>query len=457
MADRIIILGAGLVGSLLGVLLRGRGYEVDIYERRPDMRRESISAGRSINMAMSARGWKALELAGLRQPLESITIPMYGRQLHQSDGSMDFQAYGRNGEAIYSISRGELNKQLMTEAEKRGVRIHFQKKCLSVALETNRVDLADEHGQKFSVNADLVFGADGASSALRASYVQHRKWKVEESPLNHGYKELCIPPGPGNRPRMEQNALHIWPRRNFMMIALPNPDHNFTCTLFLPYHGDPSFDQLQSEEDLMTFFQKEFPDAVPMMPTLREDFARNPLSSLTTIYTHTWNYKGKSALIGDAAHAIVPFYGQGMNAGFEDCTVLMDLLDRHGNDWETILTTYHEWRKPNGDAVAELALLNFVEMRDRVADPEFLERKKIEKQLGLLFPDQFVSVYEMVSFTHIPYTEALKSIRGQDRLLEKIKESGDFFSQIENPEYRNQLKTWVDEYARYMKEGEARA
>lgn len=457
MADRIIILGAGLVGSLLGVLLRGRGYEVDIYERRPDMRRESISAGRSINMAMSARGWKALELAGLRQPLESITIPMYGRQLHQSDGSMDFQAYGRNGEAIYSISRGELNKQLMTEAEKRGVRIHFQKKCLSVDLETNRVDLADEHGQKFSVNADLVFGADGASSALRASYVQHRKWKVEESPLNHGYKELCIPPGPGNRPRMEQNALHIWPRRNFMMIALPNPDHNFTCTLFLPYHGDPSFDQLQSEEDLMTFFQKEFPDAVPMMPTLREDFARNPLSSLTTIYTHTWNYKGKSALIGDAAHAIVPFYGQGMNAGFEDCTVLMDLLDRHGNDWETILTTYHEWRKPNGDAVAELALLNFVEMRDRVADPEFLERKKIEKQLGLLFPDQFVSVYEMVSFTHIPYTEALKSIRGQDRLLEKIKESGDFFSQIENPEYRNQLKTWVDEYARYMKEGEARA
>lgn len=454
MADRIIILGAGLVGSLLGVLLRGRGYEVDIYERRPDMRRESISAGRSINMAMSTRGWKALELAGLREPLESITIPMYGRQLHQSDGSLDFQAYGKGGEAIYSISRGELNKQLMTEAEKRGARIHFQQKCLSVDLETNRVELIDEQGNTTYVQADCLFGADGASSALRASYLEYPGWEAREAPLQHGYKELSIPPGPDQKPRMEQNALHIWPRRNFMMIALPNPDYHFTCTLFLAYKGDPSFEKLQTEEEIMAFFEKEFPDAVPMMPTLLEDFARNPLSSLSTVYTKTWNFQGKSALIGDAAHAVVPFYGQGMNAGFEDCSVLMALLDEHGSDWDTVLPLYSAVRKPNGYAVAELALLNFVEMRDKVADADFLERKKIEKQLGLLFPEQFVSVYEMVSFTHRPYVEALKSIQGQDRLLGKIMEKGNFFSQIQDESYRNQLQQWVDEYDQFMKEGE---
>lgn len=453
MARHVTILGAGLVGSLLGVLLRGRGYEVDIYERRPDMRKESISAGRSINMAMSTRGWHALELAGIRQQLAAVTIPMYGRQLHQVDGSIDFQAYGKNQEAIYSISRGELNKQLMTEAESRGVRIHFNRKCESVDLDQNRVYLSDENGGSIVVEADLLFGADGASSALRNSYIQHGHGGAREEVLKHGYKELSIPPGPGHRPQMEQNALHIWPRRNFMMIALPNTDYNFTCTLFLPFQGDPSFEKLQHPDQVVAFFEKEFPDALKLMPTLLDDFQRNPVSTLTTVYTENWHYQDKSALIGDAAHAIVPFYGQGMNAGFEDCAVLMDLIDRFEEDWASILSTYDQWRKPNGDAVAELALLNFVEMRDLVADAQFLERKKIEKKLGILFPESFVSIYEMVTFTHIPYVEALQSIQAQDRLLGKIMETGDFFAQLEDPAYKKQLSTWVEDYARTRVQG----
>lgn len=452
MASSVTILGAGLVGSLLAIILRKRGYEVTIYERRPDMRSNTLAAGRSINLAMSTRGWNALEIAGLKEEMEKIAIPMTGRYLHQADGTAAFQQYGKNNEAIYSVSRGELNKKLMTLAEQHGATIHFEHRCTSVDVADNTLHFEKLDGEKVTVQADLLFGADGAFSALRASYAHMDRVNASHHYLEHGYKELSIPPDATGKLQMEQHALHIWPRKNFMMIALPNTDGTFTCTLFFPFEGSPSFAQLQTKEEVLAFFNQQFPDAVTMMPTLLDDYFGNPTSSLITTHIDPWYYKDKSALIGDAAHAIVPFYGQGMNAGFEDCSVLSSLMDKHGDDWTTILKTYHEKRKPNGDAVAELALLNFVEMRDKVADPAFLERKKIEKELGKRYPDQFVSVYEMVSFSHTPYKTAMSCIQAQDKLLHTIMAKGDFADNIEQKDFCKHLDQWVADYHRSVQQ-----
>lgn len=440
----VTILGAGLVGSLLAIMLRKKGHPVTVYERRPDMRSNKIAAGRSINLAMSARGWKALDMAGLRNDIEALAIPMYGRYLHQIDGSHAFQQYGKNNEAIYSVSRGELNKKLMTLAEQEGATIHFEQRCSRVDVPKNQL-LFENHAEP--VQADLLFGADGAFSALRSSYATMDRVNASQQYLEHGYKELCIPPVDG-KPQMDVNALHIWPRRNFMMIALPNPDGTFTCTLFLPFQGgECSFDALQTEADVRAFFTKYFPDAVPLMPELVEDFFTNPTASLVTTHIAPWHYQDKSALIGDAAHAIVPFYGQGMNAGFEDCTTLSGLIDIYSDDWATILDIYDRKRKPNGDAVAQLALLNFIEMRDKVADPDFLERKKIEKELGKLYPEQFISVYEMVSFSHIPYNTALRCIQAQDELLGRIMSQGSFEANMAATNgFTKALQGWVTDY-----------
>jgi len=442
----VTILGAGLVGSVLAVLLRKRGYDVTIYERRPDMRKEAIGAGRSINLAMSNRGWKALELAGLRQDIEAIAIPMPGRFLHQEDGSSAFQAYGKNGEAIYSVSRGELNKKLMDLAESSGARIEFNQRCTGVDIPGNTIRLQDSQGREREVACDLLFGADGAFSALRTAMSFLDRTNFSQFYIEAGYKELNIPAGPGGTWLIEKNALHIWPRHNYMMIALPNIDGSFTCTLFFPFEGDPSFASIRTEAEVRGFFEKQFPDAVPLMPTLVEDFMNNPVSSLITTRIFPWRYKAQSCLIGDAAHAIVPFYGQGMNAGFEDCSVLEGLMEAHGEDWDTILSRFEQQRKPNGDAVAELALNNFIEMRDKVADPVFLERKKIEKELGRRFAGRFNSVYEMVSFSHTPYAYALHCTKAQDILLEKIMAEGDFFANIEKPGFAAQLEQWLREY-----------
>jgi kynurenine 3-monooxygenase len=446
----ITILGAGLVGSLLAIVLRKRGYEVTIYERRPDMRTAIGPAGRSINLAMSVRGWNALELAGLREDIEELAIPMPGRFLHLEDGSSAFQPYGTRGEAIYSVSRGELNKRLMTVAEREGVRILFEHRCMRVDVPTNT--LFFEGGDEAGVKADLLFGADGAFSALRTAYTYLDRTNAQQHYIEHGYKELNIPASKEGGFRMERGALHIWPRHNFMLIALPNTDGSFTCTLFLPFEGEKSFEALQTKEQVQAFFEKEFPDAVPMMPTLLQDFFANPTSSLITTHISPWVYKDQSALIGDAAHAIVPFYGQGMNAGFEDVSVLSSLLSEAGDDWASILPEYQNRRKPAGDAVARLALLNFVEMRDKVADPHFLQRKKIEKELAKRYPEQFVSVYEMVSFSHTPYHHALQCVEAQDRLLEKVMGTGDFFGQADDAGYCRQLDSWMNEYERTVKE-----
>jgi kynurenine 3-monooxygenase len=446
MARSVTILGAGLVGSLLSIILKKRGFEVSIYERRPDMRKAAIGAGRSINLAMSVRGWNALELAGLKSEMEKIAIPMYGRYLHQADGSSAFQQYGKNNEAIYSVSRGELNKKLMSLAEEHGVKIFFEHRCTRVDVADNILHLETPDGKQTTIHADLLFGADGAFSALRSSYAQRDRVNASHFYLEHGYKELSIPPDANGKLQLEENGLHIWPRKNFMMIALPNTDGTFTCTLFFPFEGNPSFDKLKTEDEVMNFFKEQFPDAVPKMPTLLEDFFNNPTSSLITTHIAPWHYEDKSALIGDAAHAIVPFYGQGMNAGFEDCTVLSRLMDKYGDDWSTILREYDTSRKPNGDSVAELALNNFVEMRDKVADPKFLERKRIEKELGKLYPDKFISVYEMVSFSDIPYKTALSCIRAQDELLGKIMAEGDLADNLNKNGYNDKLDSWMNDY-----------
>ncbi len=442
----VTILGAGLVGSVLAVLLRKRGYEVTVYERRPDMRKETVGAGRSINLAMSNRGWKALELAGLRADIEAIAIPMPGRFLHQEDGSSAFQAYGKNGEAIYSVSRGELNKKLMYLAEQNGAKILFNQRCTRVDIPANTIFIQEENGQEQKIQCDLLFGADGAFSSLRTAMSYMDRTNFSQYYIEAGYKELNIPAGPEGTWLIEKNALHIWPRHNYMMIALPNIDGSFTCTLFFPFEGDPSFASIKTDEEIKAFFDKQFPDAVPLMPTLVEDFKNNPVSSLITTKIFPWKYEDKSCLIGDAAHAIVPFYGQGMNAGFEDCSVLEELMEAHGGDWKAILSAFEEKRKPNGDAVADLALNNFIEMRDKVADPVFLERKKIEKELGRRFAGRFNSVYEMVSFSHTPYAYALHCTKAQDILMGKILAEGDFFTNIEQPAFAEKLEGWLKEY-----------
>ncbi len=446
MSRKVTVLGAGLVGSLLSIILRKRGHEVDLYERRPDMRAASMSAGKSINLATSHRGWRALELAGLKEELEPIAIPMYGRYLHQPDGNTAFQPYSKNNEAIYSVSRGELNKKLMTLAEQHGVKIFFEHKCTNVDVPANIVHFELPDKTTKVVDADLLFGADGAFSALRDSYTRMSRVNCDQSYLDYGYKELCILPGKNGEWLMEKNALHIWPRGNYMLIALPNTDGTFTCTLFMPFEGEVSFEKLKTEQDVTEFFDKQFADAKALMPGLLEDFFGNPTAALITTHISKWNYEDKSALIGDAAHAIVPFYGQGMNAGFEDCTVLSALMDKYGESWETILPVYAEKRIPNGDAVADLALFNFIEMRDKVADPKFLERKKIEKELGKRYPDKFVSVYEMVSFSHTPYDTAMQCIQAQDKLLQRIMNEGDFFVNVEKSNFEDTLGKWVNEY-----------
>lgn len=452
--QQVSILGAGLVGSLLAVLFQKRGYTVQIFERRIDMRLASMSAGKSINLAMSMRGWAGLQKAGLEEDIRSIAIPMYGRELHQANGENIFQAYGKNNEAIYSVSRGELNKKLMSLAESCGAKIHFNHRVHQVDIDSNEIlfEVESKDEKQTYSNHDLIIGADGAFSALRNAYIKKDRYNYSQHYIGHGYKELVIPPDENGNFRIKKEALHIWPRRNFMLIALPNTDHSFTCTLFLPFEGDESFEQLKTPADVRRFFEIHFPDTLSLIPNLESDFFQNPTSSLVTVRCFPWIHEDKNLLIGDAAHAIVPFYGQGMNAGFEDCRILAELLDETENpDWHELLKKYQTKRKINGDAVADLALQNFVEMRDKVADPEFLRRKFIEKELGKLFPEIFNSVYEMVSFSHTSYSEAIRSQHAQDVLLEKVMKAGDFHTNLNNPSFQESLKNWMQEYHEAIK------
>jgi kynurenine 3-monooxygenase len=418
----ITIIGAGLVGSLLSLYLLKRGYKVRLYERRADMRKEKVSAGRSINLALSDRGIKALEEVGVMDEIRKICIPMHGRFIHNADGSTAFQAYGKKGQFINSVSREELNKKLIDLAEKNDAEIFFTHKCEKIDWDKGQITF--EVGDLIPQTAEFefIFAADGAYSAARLQHhLQHDRFQYSQYYIDFGYKELNIPAGKNGSFKMEKNALHIWPRGNYMLIALPNIDGSFTCTLFFPFEGEPSFASLDTNEKVKTFFNKTFTDAVPLMPALEEDFFANPTASLVTVKCYPWIREEKFALIGDAAHAIVPFFGQGMNCGFEDCSVLNTLMEKHKDDWKNILPEYQQLRKPDADAIAELALNNFIEMRDKVADPKFLLQKKIEARLHEKYPDQWIPAYSQVTFNpQIRYSEALARGNKQEAIMVEI-------------------------------------
>ncbi len=425
MKKEITIIGAGLVGSLLSIYLSKRGYKVSVYERRSDMRKQSMSAGKSINLALSDRGIKALEEVGIMDDIRKISIPMHGRQMHIADGSTPYQPYGKQGQFINSVSRGELNCKLMDLAEQNDVHIHFNQKCESIDWEKNEIHFINTIDESsFSVVSDLIFGSDGAFSAARLTHqLQHDRFQYNQFYIDFGYKELNIPAGDGGKFLMEQNALHIWPRGNYMLIALPNIDGSFTCTLFFPFEGTTSFKTLDTKEKVRSFFNETFADAAKLMPTLEEDFFNNPTGSLVTVKCFPWIREDKFALIGDAAHAIVPFFGQGMNCGFEDCAVLNSLIDKHSKNWQKILDEYQQLRKPDADAIADLALNNFIEMRDKVGDPKFLLQKKIEANFSNKYPGKWIPAYAQVTFSpQIRYSEALQKGNLQQKIMDEIME-----------------------------------
>lgn len=423
--EKITLIGAGLTGPLLAMGLVERGYQVEIYERRPDMRRVRMSAGRSINLALSARGIHALEQAGLWKQMEKIVIPMKGRMMHSVSSQLTFQPYGKSAaDVINSISRAELNIALMNAAEASGVKIHFEKRCVGINLNSGTLQLHDEaKGESQSLEASIVIGCDGSASAIRGEMLKRPRFNFSQEFLDYGYKELTIPAGPSGEHVLEKHALHIWPRGNYMLIALPNTDGTFACILFLPFEGSDSFERLPTRASVVDFFGSRFPDALSLMPALADNFFANPVGSMVTIKCSPWHFGRRALLLGDAAHAIVPFFGQGINCGFEDCTVLMELLDRHGPDWPRVFHEFEQARKANTDAIADLAIENFVEMRDRVGDPRFLFRKKVELALESKYPGRFVPKYAMVTFLRVPYATALVRGQVQDRILTDVCEN----------------------------------
>lgn len=423
MTKKLTLIGAGLVGSLLSIYLSKRGYKVTVFERRPDMRTNRMSAGRSINLALSDRGWRGLERIGLGEEIRKVALPMAGRMMHGLDHSLVYQPYGKEGQAIYSVSRGGLNCVLMDLAEKHGVEIRYNERCTGIDLNNATATFENTVTKELSsVTADRIFSTDGAFSAGRLQMqLNTDRFNYSQTYLEHGYKELTIPPAADGGFAMDPNALHIWPRGTFMLIALPNMDKSFTCTLFFPYDGEFSFNSLDTEEKMMDFFKKIFPDTIPLMPGLREDYFNNPTASLNIVRCFPWRYKDKLLLIGDSAHAIVPFYGQGMNCGFEDCVVLDELMDQYGDDWSEIFHRFELQRKPDGDAIADLALANFIEMRDKVGQPSFLLQKKIEARFSEKHPDKWIPLYTMVTFSpDIRYSEALKEGQRQDRIMQEV-------------------------------------
>lgn len=420
--NEISILGSGLIGSLMSIYLKKRGLDVQVYEKRADNRKvEYKEEGRSINMALSDRGWKALDKAGLRDKVLPLTIPMYGRKIHDEHGRTTFIPYGKEGQAIYSISRGRFNQLLVEEAEKLGVEVHFDHRVDEIDLRTNEILVTNPEGIQEKIPSNVIIGADGAYSALRNAMLKQVRFDYKQEYISHGYKELTIPATEAGEFAMDPNALHIWPRGSFMLIALPNPDKSFTCTLFLPFDGERvCFENIRDEKDLLGMFQTYFDDAFQLMPDLVGEYFRNHTSALINIECYPWMLKN-AILIGDSSHAMVPFYGQGMNCGFEDCYVLDSLIEKLGtNVWELIFAKFQKMRKPNTDAISQLAMENFEEMRNEVADPKFLIRKKIEAKLHELYPKDWIPLYTMVTFSDIPYAEAYAQGKLQKKIMDKV-------------------------------------
>jgi kynurenine 3-monooxygenase len=419
---RIGIVGAGPVGSLLAAYLAQQGIESEIFERRPDMRNEKVHAGRSINLAVSTRGLFALREIGLEEKILKEAIPMRGRMIHSQKGELTFQPYGLSeNDCINSMSRQGINQHLMTHAEKTGrVTIHFNQKVKEIELSTRIVQIQDQmSGDEQEIEKDIWFATDGSGSPIRKALMNRPGSVCHLDYLDYGYKELTIPAGPQGQFKLEKNALHIWPRGNYMLIALPNYEGSFTCTLFLPFEGPQSFESLQFPRQVEAFFKDQFPDVYPLIPELAQAYFGNPTGSMVTVNCTPWNFEDKVLLLGDSAHAIVPFFGQGMNCGFEDCTVLNHLM-KSLTDQHSLFQMFFQLRKPQADAIAEMAVENFFEMRNKVGDSKFLLEKSVEKMLQKKFPGEFVSRYSLVTFSRVPYQLARRAGVVGDEILNEL-------------------------------------
>ncbi len=436
----VLIVGAGQVGSLLSIYLAQRGYDVKIYEKRVDFRdpQNEKKALRSINLALSDRGIRALEEVGLLDEINKLIVPMKGRRIHNIDGTLSYQQYGKNGQAINSVSRDKLNNKLMDLAEAHGVKIIFKHKLLEINWSKNEVTF-DRDGKNSVQKFDILFGADGANSQARLQLMKtHEKYNINQLYLDSDYKELNIPATKDGDFAMDYNSLHIWPRKNFMMIALPNVDKSFTATIFLPSKGENSFRNLTNKEQVKSFFEIFFQDVIPLIPNYLEEFFDNPVSSLITIKCYPWIRDDKFTLIGDSAHAMVPFYGQGMNCGFEDCRVLAELIDKHDHNWTNILEEYQILRVCDSNAIQELAMNNMIEMREKTADPNFLLQKKIEAKIHENHPTKWIPLYTLVTFSpNCRYSDAMSRGKFQEELMQEIMKIKGIEEKWENEEIQN--------------------
>lgn len=416
----IAIIGSGLVGSLLAIYLKRYGHQITVFDRRPDIRNIEFS-GRSINLAMSNRGWNALRAVGIEEEIKKIAIPLDKRAMHVIGKPEYYQKYGKEGEAIWSISRGVLNKLMIDLAEKNGVDFRFEEKVWDIDLPEAKVFTGEsEKGEWTEYPFDLVFGCDGAFSRVRHKMQRRSGFDYSQSFIDVGYKELTIPPNTDGSHKLDKHSFHIWPRGKFMFIAMPNLDGSFTCTLFMPFEGDVSFDSIKTKKDAVHFFNTYFPNVMGDIENLTEDFFKNPTSAMVTMKCYPWTYWDKVALVGDSAHAVVPFYGQGMNAGFEDIFVLDEIIKEFGDDWERIFSTYQKKRKPNTDAIAELSYRNFMEMSSKTADTNFLLQKKIEKHFSAKHPEKWIPAYSRVTFSNRPYAEALAEGDAQEDIMQEV-------------------------------------
>lgn len=426
MEARYAVVGGGLVGSLLAVVLAKKGYQVDLFERRSDPRTNAWTGGRSINLALSHRGLKAIQLAGLEKQVQKLCIPLSARGVHAPDGSFYRLPYGKEGQVINSVSRGDLNQLLLEEADfYDNITLHFNHTLSDADLTRGELEFTDKEGSKTTYTFTQIFGTDGAFSSLRGLMMRTPLFDFEykQEYLTYGYKELHIPADEKGEHQLDNQCLHIWPRKNFMLMAMPNMDGSFTVTLYLAHDGlEDSFESIVEDQEIQTFFAKYFPPALALMPQVVEEYIANPVGSLVTISCTPWNMGGKVLLLGDAAHAIVPFYGQGMNAGFEDVELLSKLIDHHNAtpNWREIMGEFSKERKQDTDAIAGLAARNFIEMRDLVADAHFLKKSKLDKRIASLFPLQWETLYSMVTFSSTPYSIAQRVGNEHDAILEHI-------------------------------------
>lgn len=416
----VAIVGSGLVGSLLAIYLIKQGHKVTVFDRRPDVRKVEFS-GRSINLAMSNRGWKALREVGIEEEIRKLALPLDKRAMHVKDQPVYFQKYGQDGEAIYSISRGILNRKMIDLAESSGAEFRFEEKVWDVDMPTAKLYTGESEKSKWKeYKFDLIFGADGAFSRIRHKMQRQSRFNYSQHFIDVGYKELTIPANPDGTHKLDNASFHIWPRGEFMLIAMPNLNGSFTCTLFMPFEGEVSFESIKTEKAADIFFETHFPDIKDEISNLKRDFFKNPTSAMVTIKCFPWSYYDKITLVGDSAHAIVPFYGQGMNAGFEDISVLNEIINKYGDNWEQIFEEYQTKRKPNADAIAELSYRNFIEMSSKTADPMFLLRKKIEKKFAKDHPDLWMPLYSRVTFSDKTYSEALEIGDRQKAIMDEV-------------------------------------